>query len=105
MARQRTVDESGVTDCVSALVFVLLLSCSLCCLIVFLSLLSSLLVAVLFQFGCCRSVALLFVLLFSIVFVVDLFGVAVRMLLFCWSFGSRVSVGLVWRGLVVERRL
>ena len=81
--------------------------CSSCCLArcVVLSLFSSLLVAVLFQFGCCRSVALLFVLLFSVVFVVDLFGAAVRMLLFCWSFGSRVSVGLVWRGLVVERRL
>ena len=81
--------------------------CSSCCLArcVVLSLFSSLLVAVLFQFGCCRSVALLFVLLFSIVFVVDLFGAAVRMLLFCWSFGSRASVGLVWHGLVVERRL
>ena len=66
MARQRPVDESGVTDCVSSLLFVLL-SCSLCCLIVFLWSFSSLLVAVLFQFGCCRSVALLFVLLFSIV--------------------------------------
>ena len=59
--------------------------CSSCCVArcVVLSLFSSLLVAVLFQFGCCRSVALLFVLLFSIVFVVDLFGAAVRMLLFC----------------------
>ena len=57
--------------------------CSSCCLArcVVLSLFSSLLVAVWFQFGFCRSVALLFVLLFSIILVVDFFGACAHVII------------------------
>ena len=66
MARQRPVDESGITDCVSSLLFVLFLSCSLCCSLSAQTVACSV-VAVSVEFGC-RFVPLLVVLSFSIGF-------------------------------------
>ena len=80
--------------------------CSSCCCLArcfVLSQFSSLLVAVLFQFGCCWSVALLFVLLFSIV-------LCFRFILRCCAHGiSLRAPALVFRlalcAWFVERRL
>ena len=107
VARQRTVDESGITDCVSSfvvrLVVVLLAVLSdrvslaaqfvACCCVVSVWLLSV----------CCSSIRSVVLHCFCCRFIWC--GCAHVKILFSWSFGSHVSVGLVWRGLVVERRL
>ena len=101
VARQRPVDESGITDCVSSfvvrLVVVLLavLSDRVSLAVQLVAVLLSLVVGMLlFSSFCCSA----------LICVVDLFcllrGI---LLLFCWSFGSRVSVILVC--LSLERRL